>query len=135
VLEFVLDDHPDDETTLEQRIAAVERKLRKQCEHGFAYPPHIRACSFRLQDRQPAAVGTCMGEGVVEVVVLRRHGTASADPSQQPQLLEVADVRQIPDQRRLQRRDLARQLLIGERFQQILCPPSRPLESVEELRG
>src|SRR6266542_7173185 len=49
--------------------------------------------------------------------------------SQEPQLLEVADVGEIPDERRLERRDLARQLLIRERFQQVLRPPSRTTSS------
>jgi hypothetical protein len=41
---------------------------------------------------------------------------------------------EIPDERRLQRRDLTRQLLVRERLQQILRPPSRVLESYNELR-
>jgi hypothetical protein len=75
-----------------------------------------------------------MSERVVKVVVLRRQRVPPADASQEPQLLEVTDVREIPDQRRLERRDLARQLLVRERFQQILRPPSRALESDDELR-
>jgi hypothetical protein len=46
----------------------------------------------------------------------------------------VADVSQIPDERRLEWRDLNRQLLIGERLQQILRPLPRVLESYDELR-
>jgi hypothetical protein len=75
-----------------------------------------------------------MSERVIEVVVRRRHCAPSADASQEPELLEVADVGELPDERRLERRDLARQLLIRERFQQILRPPSRALESYDELR-
>jgi len=75
-----------------------------------------------------------MSERVVKVVVLRRQRVTPADPSQEPQLLEVTDVGEIPDERRLERRDLARQLLVRERLQQILRPPSRALESDDELR-
>ena len=40
-----------------------------------------------------------MGERVVEVVVLRRHRGLAADASQEPQLLEVTDMGEIPDER------------------------------------
>jgi hypothetical protein len=75
-----------------------------------------------------------MSERVVKVVVFRRQSVPPADASQEPQLLEVTDVGQVPDERRLERRDLARQLLVRERLQQILRPPSRPLEGDDELR-
>ena len=42
-----------------------------------------------------------------------------------------ADVSEIPDGRRLERRDLARQLLIRERLQQIIGPLSRALQSYD----
>ena len=48
-----------------------------------------------------------MRERVVEIAV--RRGVAVP---QQPELLEVADVREIPDERRLQRRELPRQLIV-----------------------
>jgi hypothetical protein len=46
----------------------------------------------------------------------------------------VTDVCEIPDERRLERRDLARQLLIRDLFQQSVRPLSRALESQDELR-
>jgi hypothetical protein len=41
---------------------------------------------------------------------------------------------EIPDERRLQGRDLARQLLVRERLQQRYRPPARVLESIGKLR-
>jgi hypothetical protein len=46
----------------------------------------------------------------------------------------VADVSQIPDERRLQWRDLKRQLFVRERLQQILRSLPRVLEGYDELR-
>jgi len=46
----------------------------------------------------------------------------------------VTDMGEIPDERRLQRRQLARQLLVRERLQQSFRPLSRVLESKSELR-
>jgi hypothetical protein len=60
---------------------------------------------------------------------------STTDAPQEPELLEVTNVGQIPDERRLQRRDLLRQLLIRERRQQILGPPSCAPESDDQLRG
>jgi hypothetical protein len=54
--------------------------------------------------------------------------------SQEPELLEVTDVGEIPDERRLEWRDLARELLVRERLQQSFGPPSRVLESEDKLR-
>ena len=67
---------------------------------------------------------------VVEVVRRRRGSLAS---SQQPELLEVADVREVPHERRLQRRELPRELFIRERFEQCLGSPARMLEPEREL--
>ena len=50
-------------------------------------------------------------EGLVQVVPLA---------PQQPELLEVADVGEIPDERRLERRVLRRQLLVGDAGEQAL---------------
>ena len=72
-----------------------------------------------------------MCERVVQIVELAR-GTALAAP-EQPELLEVADVSEIPDERRLERRDLARQLLVVERLQQRLSSLARVLENSREL--
>jgi len=44
VLKLVLDDHPNDETLLEQRVACVERELGEERKHGFADLPHIGVC-------------------------------------------------------------------------------------------
>jgi hypothetical protein len=46
----------------------------------------------------------------------------------------VADVSQIPDEGRLQRRDLKRELFVRERLQQILRSLPRVLEGYDELR-
>ena len=130
----MLDHHPHDETLLEQRIAIVERQFRKEREHGLADILDIPACGLRWQDRQPAALAACVRERVIKVVEFRRECAQSADASQEPELLEVADVSEIPDERRLQWRDLKRQLFVRERLQQILRPLPRVLEGYDELR-
>ena len=126
VLELVLDDHADDEF--------VERRFGEACEHRLAHVPEVGACGLRRQDRQPAALVACVGGRVVEVVVLRRDRVPSAVPTQEPELLEVADMGQIPDEGRLERRDLARELLVRERLQQSVRSPPRALEGEGELR-
>jgi hypothetical protein len=113
---------------LEVELLAAELRADLNLERFELLESHVGL------DRQPAALAACMSERVVKVVVRRRHCSPSAEPSQEPELLEVADVGELPDERRLERRDLARQLLIRERFQQILRPPSRALESYDELR-
>ena len=133
VLELVLHDHPHDEPMLEQRIITVERQFGEEREHSFADTIDIRACRPRRQDRQPAALAACVSERVVELVMLGRDRIPSAGAAQEPELLEVTDVREIPDERRLERRDLARELLVRERLQQRVRPPSRVLERSGEF--
>jgi 1-acyl-sn-glycerol-3-phosphate acyltransferase len=61
----------------------------------------------RLQEGQFAPLGACMRECVVHVVVPGVQRRIAADVPYQPQFLEVADVREVPDERRLKRRHLA----------------------------
>jgi hypothetical protein len=74
-----------------------------------------------------------MGERVVEVVVVRRVRLPSAGAPKKPELLEVADVREIPDERRLEWRELTYKLLVVERLQQVFGPLSCVLENRSEL--
>ena len=74
-----------------------------------------------------------MRERVVQIVELGRGRGAAVAVPEQPELLEVADVGEIPDERRLQRRDLARQLLVVERLEQGLGSLARVLENGREL--
>ena len=46
----------------------------------------------------------------------------------------MADVREIPDERRLQRRELTGELLVGKRLEQRLGPLPGPFEHERELR-
>ena len=87
---------------------------------------HVRTRLLRRQERELASFGARVRERVVQIVMPRR--------AQQPELLEVTDVGEIPDERRLKRRELLRQLLVRERFEQVLRPPSRAPESGNELR-
>ena len=90
---------PDHEPLLEQWIPTVARQLGEKLEHGFPDLGHVCARGLRLQNRKPAPLGALVRERVVEVVVLHRGGLSSADSPQQPELLEMADVREVPDER------------------------------------
>jgi hypothetical protein len=116
VLELVLSDHADDEAVVEQRVAVVQRQLGKKLEHRLTNVAYELARRSRSEDRQRAALGTLVRERVVQVVVVRRHRLPTPDAPQQPELLEVAHVREIPDERRLQRRNLPSELLVVERL-------------------
>src|SRR6185295_873179 len=94
----------------------------------------VGACGLRRQDWQSSALVASVTERVIEVVVLRRQCASSADASQEPQLLEVADVSEIPDERRLQWRDLRRELVVGERLQERQRAVARVLESDRGLK-
>ena len=122
VLELVLRDHSDEEV--------VPRQLGKPLEHLLAHLRDVRPGVLRGQGGQRPALGSLVCERVVQIV---EHAAVAFAASEQPELLEVPDVSEIPDERRLERRDLARQLLVGERLEQALGSPARVLEDRCEL--
>ena len=126
MLELVLRDHADEEVV-------VSRQLREQLDDGLAHLTHVCARRGGLEDQELGALRPAVRERVVELVVDRRERLAAAGLAEQPELLEVADVGEIPDERRLERRDLARQLLVVERLEQGLGSRARVLEDVREL--
>jgi hypothetical protein len=134
VLELVLGDHPDDEAVSKQRVSVVDRELWQEPEHALAHLGHVFTRGSRREDREASTLGARMSEGVVEAIAVRRSAVLSSDAPQQPQLLEVADMREIPDERRLQRRDLRRELVVGERLQQSQRAVARVPESNRKLR-
>ena len=69
-----------------------------------------------------------MRERVVRVVHLGEDRLRAAEPPGDPELLEVPDVREVPDERRHEGRDLPGQLLVGERREQSSRPGPRGLE-------
>jgi hypothetical protein len=118
----VLGDHPDQEV--------IPRKLREPLENLLAHLGHIGARVVWGENWKRPSLGALVRERVIEIVELAASAVAVAE---QPELLEVADVRQIPDERRLERRDLARQLLVVERLEQGLGSRARVLENRLEL--
>ena len=124
VLELVLRDHADEEVVVE---------LREQPEHGFPNLAHVGARRRRVEDRQAAAVRPSVGERVIEVVALRGQWGTSTGAPKQPELFEVADVREVPHERRLQRRHLTHEQLVVERLEQRQRSPSRVTENAGEL--
>jgi len=117
VLQLVLHHQAEDKAVLQQRVAVRLQAI----QHLQRAPSNVvdeRAGRSRLQEWQLATLGTRVGEGVVDVVVLGVQRWIAADVPHQPELLEVPDVRKVPDERRLQRRHLPRQLFLGQPFEQ-----------------
>jgi hypothetical protein len=130
VLKLVLHDHAYDETVCEERITVAQLELRQDLQDGR---PHLRDVTARVSGRQKRQVGALvarMSERVLELIGLRPDWFSSADAPQQPELLEVSDVREVPDERGLQWGDGLRQLRVGERREQ-RCVRDRACPSAE----
>ncbi len=98
VLLLVLHDHREREPVLDQP-PPLQRDPFEQAYHPLTDLAHVPAGRPGLQQRQPRPGRARMLEGVVEPVhVVAEHRVASADVAQQPQLLLVADVGQVPHQ-------------------------------------
>ena len=98
VLVLVLDDHPVHEATAQQPHGGIELHPVERVEGVAAHGRDVRPRVIRAQQRQPGPVGPRMPEGVVHVVVLLTDALVP-EPAQQPDVLVVADVRQVPHQR------------------------------------
>ncbi|CAM5623806.1 hypothetical protein SALBM135S_01129 [Streptomyces alboniger] len=98
VLLLVLRDHPEGEARLGER-GAVERRLLQHVEDASADLGRVAAGLTGGEQRQVRPFGARVLEGVVQRVDLGPHGVAAPDRAQQPLLLLVADVREVPDER------------------------------------
>ena len=125
VLKLVLYDH--------RNQCSIERPAVVATEHRIPNVPHVRPRRPRRQERQTPALRSRMRECVVEIVGVGQDGGFAALPHQ-PELLEMRNVREVPHERRLDRRDLARELVVREPLEQLLRPPPRALERYGGLR-
>ena len=128
VLLLVLHDHAEDEPVGDQRPPGRTRRRVEQVEHLVAAPcADVGAGLGRGEQRQRRA-GRARGcsNASYRSSISGRTGVAAADVAQQPQLLLVADVREVPDQRRHQRRVLRDQVGLVDRVgQQRRCGRGR----------
>jgi hypothetical protein len=109
VLLLVLGDHAEGEARVQQR-RALQRAGLQQVEHPAAHLVGVAAGLGRRQQGQARPLGPGVFERVVQRVDLRVHRVPAADVAQQPELLLVADVREVPHQGGHQRRVLRGQV-------------------------
>ncbi len=102
VLLLMLRDHAEGEAGVEQR-SAVQRGALQDVQHPAADLGDIAVRLVRCQQRQRGARGAGVLEGVVDGVDVRAQRVTAADGAQQPLLLLVAYVGQVPYQRGHQR--------------------------------
>ena len=98
VLLLVLGDHAEHEAAVDE-LPAGEADPLKQVENPSPDVAGVAAGLGGRQQRQRRPRGTRMLERVVERIDLRVHRVAAADVAQQPELLLISDVGEIPDQR------------------------------------
>jgi hypothetical protein len=111
VLLLMLRDHAEREAVGDQPLAGEPGPL-DQVEHAPPDLPGIRPRLGGRQQRQGRALGSRVLERVIERVDLRVHRLPPANLPEQPQLLLIGDVGQVPHQRRHDRRVLADQVVV-----------------------
>jgi hypothetical protein len=130
VLVLVGEQHVVDEAVGQQGIARLQVDLIEHLERALADPVHIGTHLVGLQDRQLTADLARLLDRVVELAQVAAQRLAAADVPDQPQLLEVADVAQVPDQRAQDRRVDAVELFLRERLDQLERVSARLREAV-----
>jgi hypothetical protein len=118
VLVLVGEQHLVDEAVRQQRIGRIELDAVEDLEGPLADLLHVRADLIGAEDRQLAADLARLLDRVVEVAQVAAKGLAPADSLDQPELLEVGDVPEIPDQRAEDRVVDPVELLLGEGLDQ-----------------
>jgi hypothetical protein len=109
-----------DEAVVEQAVLrVVEVDLTQHLEGALADRVHVGLDLSGPQDRQLAAVLAGVLDRVVEAAEVAPQRLAAADPLHQPELLEVGDVAEVPDQGAEDRRVDPVELLLGERVNQL----------------
>jgi hypothetical protein len=103
VLLLVLDDEPEDEAVPEQPVVRVELRAVEHRQHPLAHLRQVRARPHRVEQLERRPLVARMLEGVVDVVGSGKDRRRGCQAAQQPELLEVADVGEIPHERRHER--------------------------------
>ena len=132
MLPLVLGHHPIDEAAAQQRIVARRINAR---EHGESRLPHFAQILERRGRRRQGelgAGGARVLEGVVKAVTVRTK-LAVTHGAHQPELLEVGDVSEVPDDRAEEITDLATQVILGQGLGELQCQAARPFELLGDL--
>jgi hypothetical protein len=119
VLVLVREQHVVDEAVGQQPVLGIQLDLAEHLERPLANLVHVGADLVGPEDRQfPPDLAGLLNR-VVELAQVAAQRLATADPLDEPELLEVADVTEIPDQRAEDRVVDPIELLVGERLDQL----------------
>ena len=119
VLVLVGEQHLVGEAVRQQLVVGVEFDLVQDLQRALSDLLHVWADLVGPQDRQLAPDLAGLLDRVVEIAEVAAERFAAADPLNEPELLEVADVAEVPDQRAEDRVVDPIELLLGERLDQL----------------
>jgi hypothetical protein len=119
VLVLVGEQHLVDEAVRQQLVVGVELDLVQDLQRALSDLLHVWADLVGPQDRQLAPDLAGLLDRVVELAEVAAERLAAADPLDEPELLEVADVAEVPDQRAEDRVVDMVELLLSEGLDQL----------------
>jgi hypothetical protein len=111
--------HLVDEAVGEQAALRIELDLVEHLERPLPHPLHIRPDLVGAEDRQLAPDLSGLLDRVIELAEVPPERLSSADLADQPELFEVGDVAEVPDQRTEDRRVDPVELLVREWLDQL----------------
>jgi hypothetical protein len=125
--------HLVDEPVRQQRVLGNELDLVQDLESPSPDLVHVGADLPGAKDWQFAADLARLLDRVVELAEVASERLAAPDPADQPELLEVRDVPEVPDQGTEDRVVDAIELLVGERLDQLQGMTARLLQTPGQL--
>jgi hypothetical protein len=129
----VREEHLVDEPIDQQPIVGIELDLAEHLECPLADLVHVWADLIGPEDGQLAADLSGLLDRVVELTEVTPEWLAPADPLHQPELLEVADVPEVPDQWAEDGVVDPVELLMGERLDQLQGVTARLFQTLGQL--
>ena len=112
----MLDDEPEDEALAEERVGRVEVDALEGLERTLAHVLRVGADGLGAERGGSPGPRPLAPERLVHVVVAVGERRLAVEVAEQPELLEVRDVREHPAERQARRRDLRGERVVRERL-------------------
>ncbi len=99
MLELVLEDEPEDEPSVQERVLCVEIGVLECLEHALADGARVSSDRLRAERRELRTRASRLPEGAGDLVVPTVERRVAVQVPKQPELLEVRDLGELPHER------------------------------------
>ncbi len=99
MLELVLEDEPEDEPSVQERVLGVEIGVLECLEHALADRARVGPDRLRVERRELGTGASRLPERARDLIVPTVERRVAVQVPKQPELLEVRDLGELPHER------------------------------------